>query len=181
VARTVSGIYIAQTGVHLVLASADAALVGRWFLWNPLASGISIALRRIEFCCQHGSALATPTSPRLVVRRFTFTGGTPSATVITAAKRATSDGAQVAQLRVLLTGMTGTAAGADVFAFLPSSALTAVGSAPPGEADWNPDEIGQVQMAPGEGIFLTQVDAGTPSDTRRYLTNIAWEEYTGTT
>lgn len=176
-ARSISGIYIAQTGAHVVQAAADTGTNARWYLINPLSSGIYLGLRYVEFMSQHGSALATPTSPRLQLTRFTFTG-TFSGTLITAAKRASSDATQVAKLGSNSTGITPTL-GAEVYGYLPVAALTAVGASAPGAADWVPiDADGMLELAAGEGVCLRQVDAGTTSDTRRYITNIAWQEHT---
>lgn len=174
--RKVSGVYIAQTGAHLVLAAADIATAGRWFLLNPATSGLFVALRRIEFLSQLGSALVAVTSPRLQVERFTFTGS-PTGPDIVATKRATADAAQAAKLKSSGAGITPSAA-VPLFAFLPVASATAVGYNPPGASDWNPDEDGQPVLAPQEGLIFRQPDAGTAADTRRYVTNIAWEEFT---
>jgi hypothetical protein len=174
--RVRTGVYLAQTGAHVVGATADLATAGRWFLINPIGSTVLVALRRVEFMAQMGSALATPTSPRLQLERFTFTG-TASGATITPAKRATSDAAGVAKLLTATTGLV-TTAGAAIYAFLPVASGTAVGFADATTADWLPDEDGMPVLAAGEGIVFRQADAGTVSDTRRYVTNIAWDEYT---
>jgi hypothetical protein len=179
--RVITGIYIGHTGAHVVQASAHATtgLAGFWWLTNPVGSSVSVALRRVEFMSQLGSALATPTSPRIVLERFAFTG-THTGTAIVAAKRATADATQVARLASATTGMTitGSAVGAQLFAFLPIAGATAVGYTAATAADWNPDDDGQTVLAAGEGIICRQADAGTTSDTRRFVTNIAWSEFT---
>jgi len=175
--RVVTGTYISQTGAHVVLAAAHAATAaGFWFLTNPVGSTVLVALRRIEFASQMGSILVTATSPRLQAERFTFTG-TSTGAVIVAAKQATADATQVARLASATTGLTPTA-GAAVFAFLPVASATAVAFVAAAVADWNPDADGQVILAAGEGVVFRQADAGTTADTRRFVTNIAWEEFT---
>lgn len=174
--RVVSGVYLAQTGAHLVQAAADTAPAGRWFLFNPVGSTLLVALRRVEFMSQLGSALVAVTSPRITLKLFTATG-TASGASVTPGKTRSTAAAATATLRTANTGLTITS-GADVFSFLPTASATAVGYAAPAAADWNPDEDGMIQLGAGEGVFLTQSDAGTASDTRRYVTNIAWEEYT---
>ena len=173
--RVETGVYICQTGAHVVLASAHSATAGFWWLINPTGSSVLVALRRVEFMSQLGSALATPTSPRINIERMTFTG-TASGAQITAAKRDTNDATAVATLRTASTGLTPTA-GAGVFSFLPTAGATAVGYTAATAGDWVPDEDGQVVLAAGEGIVCRQADNGTTSDTRRFVTNIAWMEF----
>lgn len=174
--RIRAGVYLCQTGAHVLLAAADAATVGRWYLINPVGSGVLVALRRIEFMSQLGSALLTPTSPRVQVERFTFTG-TASGAIIPSAKSVTAQANPVASVRSANTGLAPTA-GAPVYAFLPIACATAAAFTAPGVGDWNPDNDGMVVLTGGEGLILRQPDAGTAADTRRYITNIAWEEYT---
>ena len=76
-ARTRTGLYRAATGAHVVLAAAQAATVGFWWLINPVGSGVAVSLKRVAFMSQHGSVLATPTSPRIMLERVTFTGTAP--------------------------------------------------------------------------------------------------------
>src|SRR3954453_23216708 len=63
--------------VGTVQASAHTAPAGVFWIFNHVASGVTIALRRINFASQHNTALATPSGPRIGLRRITFTG-TPS-------------------------------------------------------------------------------------------------------
>lgn len=174
--RVVSGVYLAQTGAHVVQASADTAPAGRWFLFNPVGSAVLVAFRRLEFASQHASVLATPTSPRITLKLFTATG-TASGAAITPGKQDSTAPTATATLRTANTGLTITS-GADIFSAMPTAALTAVGAAAPAAIDWNPDDDGMPVLRAGEGLYLTQSDAGTSSDTRRYVTNIAWEEFT---
>lgn len=174
--RVLSGVYLAQTGAHVVQAAADAAGVGRWWLFNPVGSTVLVAFRRCEFLSQLGSVLAAPTSPRLTLSLFTATG-TASGASVTPGKQDSTQAAATATLRTASTGLTITD-GADVFSFMPTASATAVGYAAPAVADWLPEDEGMPILRAGEGIYLTQSDAGTASDTRRYVTNIAWEEFT---
>ena len=179
--RVETGVYVAHTGAHVVQATAHATtgLAGFWWLTNPVGSAVLVALRRVEFMSQIGSVLATPTSPRIVLERFVFTG-TATGTAIVAAKRETTDAIQVSRLSSAATGMTvtGSAVGAAVFAFLTTAAATAAGAVAASAGDWNPDEDGQIVLAAGEGIVCRQPDAGTAADTRRFTTNIGIMEYT---
>ncbi len=182
--RTRTGLYRVHSGVFVVTAAADAATAGRWWLINPVGSGVAVAVRRVSFSCQHGSALATPTSPRINLERVTFTG-TASGATITPAKRVrttvaglTADATNVGSLRTASTGLTLTA-GEPFKAFLPVVALTTAAANPPGNDEWDPaDEDTEIILAAGEGIVCRQADAGTASDTRRWVNNITWEEFT---
>lgn len=179
--RTVAGLYYVHTGAHVVQAAADAStgLAGRWWLLNPVGSSVLMALERVHFMSQLGSALATPTSPRLVLERFAFTG-TASGASVTAAKRQATDATATGTLRTAATGLTitGSAVGAAVISFLPCAGATAAGYSAPGESLWYPDEENQVILAAGEGFICRQADAGTTSDTRRFVTNLSWSEFT---
>ena len=183
-ARTRTGLYRVHAGVFVVGAAADAATAGRWWLINPVGSGVAVAVKRISFASQHGSALATPTSPRIMLERVTFTG-TASGASVTPAKRArttvagtTADATAVASVRTASTGLT-LAAGEAFKAFLPVVALTTAAACPAGTDDWDPsDEDTELILAAGEGVVCRQTDAGTASDTRRWVNNITWEEFT---
>lgn len=183
-ARTRTGMYRVATGAHVVLATAHAATAGFWWLINPVGSGVAVALKRVAFMSQHGSVLATPTSPRITLERVTLTGTatgasiTPSRRVRTAVAGLPADATPVGSLRTASTGLTLTA-GEAFRQFFPVAALTAVAAVPPGEDDHAPDmEDEETILAAGEGIVCRQADAGTTGDTRRFVTNLAWEEFT---
>lgn len=171
-----------STGVWLysflaVVAAAAQTANTQGFLWvhNP-SSTLLLAVRRSNFTSQHGSALATPTSPRIAWRRFTSTG-TPSGATVTPCKAKSSDPSATHSVRSAITGLTVTEV-ADAFAYLPVSAVTAVGACPPAYQDWNPEDEGMISLAQNEGVVLRQLDAGTAADTRRFCVNFALEEYT---
>lgn len=173
--EAILGVYYYSTGVHLVLAAADAATVARWYLVNPIGSNITLRFRRIRFMSQLGSALAAATSPRLQLERFTFTGA-PTGAVITPAKRKTADATPVAIMTTANTGMVVTN-GAVVGAFLPIASATAVGYTNATAIEWNADAERDLLLAPGEGLLFRQPDAGTTSDTRRFITSLTTEEF----
>lgn len=174
--RVGTGTYIAHTGAHVVLAAAQAAGVGFWYLFNPAGSTFLVALRRIEFMSQLGTVLATPTSPRLLAKLFTFTG-THTGALITPGKQRASYPTPGARLSTASTGATITE-GAEIFSFLPMASYTAVNGVAASSADWTPDTDGMPVLGAGEGVMFKQPDAGTAADTRRFVTNIAWEEFT---
>lgn len=183
-ARTRTGMYRASTGAHVVLAPAHAATAGFWWLLNPVGSGVAVALKRVVFMSLHGSVLATPTSPRIILERVTFTGTAsgaqvaPSRRVRTAVAGLSADATPVGSLRTASTGLALTA-GEAFRQFFPVAALTAVGAVPPAVDHHNPtSEDEEIVLAAGEGIVCRQADAGTTGDTRRFITDVVWEEFT---
>ena len=173
--ETYQGIYYYHPGALTVLATADPSTSGRWYLVNPTASTRIVRVKKLRFVCQHGSALATPTAPRITLERITFTG-TASGAAITPAQRKTADGAPVAKFVTTYSGMTVTN-GPIVHAFLPAAALTAVGGtadAPEQLYDADMDEA--IDLAAGEGVTIRQADNGTTNDTRTYVTDVVTAE-----
>lgn len=174
--REVLGSYIAHTGVNLVQASAQTFPTAFFYLINPVGNTPKIALTAIEVITQMGSALAAPTSPRLLWKLFTFTG-TASGAQITPGKLDSTMPSPTASLRTASTGLS-ISGGADVICSLPTASATAVGYAPPQMDEWfESDESQQIILRAGEGIALYQPDAGTTADTRRIITTIKWTEF----
>lgn len=175
--RVNSGVYRAHTGAHVIQASAqNGTSTGFWWLYNTSATVI-VGLRRVQQSSQHGSILVTATSPRVVLQTFTFTG-TPAGTAVTPAKTDTGFAAATASLRTTQVTSVVTLV-AQFMAFLPVTALTAVGASPPAWADWVPDtEDGEILLRQNQGVVCWQPDVGTASDTRRFITNVAWSEFT---
>jgi hypothetical protein len=179
--RVRSGVYMAQTGLHSVAAAAtNGTSTGNWWLYNPAASGLKIALRRIEFASGSGAAAAViATSPRIQLSHFTFTG-TPGGAAIASRKvdtaYATAAGLLMSTQVTSVVTLT-----QPFFAFLTGIWNQSTSSGGPGvgfASDWLPEESGQPIIAAGEGIVCWQPDAGTTSDPRRFVTNIAWDEFT---
>ncbi|HXN74888.1 MAG TPA: hypothetical protein VN855_00165 [Candidatus Acidoferrum sp.] len=171
----VAGVYFYSPTAQTVQASADAATAGRFWIINPIGNTKTVRIKAIQFTSQLGSALLTPTSPRITVERVTFTGIASGATVA-GAKRKTADPAPVS---VCITASTGIvlSAGNIIKTFLPIACATAVGFA---SADLNtfiPDINNRLDLVAGEGIVIRQPDAGTASDSRRYILNFIIEEF----
>lgn len=169
--------YIVSSGVLVVQATAHT-FASSGFLWiaNPVGSSTKIAIRGIEMSTQLGSALATPTSPRLIWSTFTFTG-TASGASLTPGKLDSSYATPTASIRTAITGMTIVKV-ADMFVTLPIAGATAVAYAPPAMDVWEPieDEY-QLVLRAGEGICLWQADNGTTSDTRRIVSTIYLSDF----
>lgn len=174
--RDTLGSYVAHTGVNLVQATAQTFPAAFFWFINPVGNANKIAITAVEVISQLGSALAAPTSPRLLWALFTFTG-TASGASITAAKLDSTYPAPTGSIRTASTGLTITKV-ADSICSLPIASATAVGYSPPQMDEWFEDqERNQIVLRAGEGIAMYQPDAGTASDTRRIITTIKWDEF----
>jgi hypothetical protein len=176
--RVRSGVHIVAFQGTVAAAIQNGTSTGFWWLYNPVGSAFSVALRRVMFQSQFSTALLTSTAPRIQLSRFTFTG-TPSGTAVPIAKQRTAD----TTFGGFLTSTQATSVvtlGNPIFAFLPvwTQSTTSGGPNTPSWSDWNPDEDGMPILAAGEGIVCWQADAGTASDTRKFVTNFAFEQFT---
>lgn len=126
---------------------------------------------------QHSTVLATPTAPRIVASRFSFTG-TASGAAVTPARIDAAMPAPITDWRTAVTGMTVTMGEVLGSAGI-VGALTAVGSYEPtnndiikpadAEDEW-------IVIKPGNGLVLWQDIAGTTSDTRKFNPTIVIDE-----
>jgi len=174
--RDMRGSYIAHSGVFTIQAAAQTFPTSFIYVINPIGNTTNMALTAIEVLSQLGSALAAPTSPRLLWKRFTFTG-TASGASITPGKLDSTFPTATGSLRTASTGMTITAV-ADMLCSLPVASATAVGYTPPQMDEWFEDiEKNQIILRAGEGIAMFQPDAGTASDTRRIIVTVKWDEF----
>lgn len=174
--RDTVGSYVAHSGNLTIQAAAHTLPAAFLYVFNPVGSTVKMALTAIEIITQLNSALAAPTSPRLLWKLFTFTG-TASGAQITPGKIDSTMAAPTGNVRTASTGLTLTN-GADMIASLPTASATAVGYAPPQMDEWFEDvEQNQIILRAGEGILLYQPDAGTTSDTRRLIVTVKWDEF----
>ena len=165
-----------NSGNLIIQATAHAATAGFFWLINPVGNTKNIKLRRVECQTQITTALVTLTAPRINIERMTFTG-TSSGAQITPTKIETSQPNATGLLITASTGLT-PSAGAIAYSFLPVMAITAVGAQVPVMLEYEPPEEAMIVLVPGEGIVCRQADAGTASDTRKLIINLAWQEYT---
>lgn len=175
----VLGVYRAALPQQTVLLTAqNGTTTGILWAHVPIAvTNKKARLRRLYVSSQHGSALATPTAPRIVMQRMTFTG-TASGAAVTAAKNDSSYPTPVFDLRTAVTGLTPTLVAA-MGAAPVVGALTAVGAYAPAVIDVFPaasEEDEWNVFAPGEGFVLFQDTAGTTSDTRVSNIVMLWDE-----
>lgn len=172
------GVYYYHSGALVVNAAADGAATaggGRLWLQNPTGSGVTLRVRKIRFKSQLASALVAVTSPRIAVEKGVFTG-TASGASVTAAKRKTADASAVGSLRTAVTGMT-ISSSAVVCSFFPVSSATAVAYNTPAIDEFDPGAEDYIELAAGELLVVRQADAGTASDTRRFMVDFVVEEF----
>lgn len=174
--RETLGHYVAHSGVFTVQATAHTFPAGFFWFINPVGNTPKIAIKDIEVVSQLGSALAAPTSPRLMFSTFTFTG-TASGASVTPGKLDSTMPSATGSFRTASTGLTITKV-ADMLCSLPTASATAVGYAPPQLDEFHTDEEdSQIILRAGEGLAFWQPDAGTTADTRRIIVTVKWEEF----
>lgn len=174
--RELLGSYVAHSGVFTVQATAQTLPTAFLYVFNPVGNTRNMALTAIEVLSQLGSALAAPTSPRLLWKRFTFTG-TASGAQITPGKLDSTMPTATCNVRTASTGLSITT-GADMICSFPIASATAVGYSPPQMDEWFEDvESNQIILRAGEGILFYQPDAGTTADTRRIIVTVKWDEF----
>jgi hypothetical protein len=185
--RVASGVFIASPASQVIQAAAHAANLGFLALFNRSAAQM-IEVRRVEFVPFRPAVTVFPTAPEITLERFSYTG-TPNGTLTTPAKSVrttqngeTADANSVGELRVP-GGATITAG--DKFHRFVHPATLIVFAAGTQATDivvpqmYRPsDDDGRMVLANGEGMMIRQDTAATASDTRRFLLNIAWTEYT---
>lgn len=174
--RELVGVYHAATVVQSVQAAAQNGTT-TGFVWFFVTSPIlKVALRRIEAHFGGAAATATVTVPRIAVQRMTYTGAPTGAQINPVVARSGDPGA-TSSLRIASIGAT-PVLGAFAYNFLPPNFLTAVGATDGPLREYEPlNEEGQLVFVNGEGFVVYQPDAGTASDPRRFVLNIAWEEF----
>lgn len=180
-ARLNTGVFRALTNTagasHTVQAAAqNGTSTGFWWLYNA-SSTVIVGLRRVRFRSQFSAVTAFPTCPRIVLQRMTFTG-TPAGTAITPTKTDSGFGAAVASLRS--TQVTSVVTLLEQFeGFMPPVSLTAVAYGATVVDDWVPDtEDGEILLRQNQGVACWQADAGSTSDTRKFIMSVAWSEFT---
>lgn len=175
----VLGVYRTALAQQTVQAAAQNG-TATGFVWAHvpvLVSNKWARIRRVYYSSQHSTALATPTAPRLVLQRFTFTGVAAGASVA-AGKVDSAAPTAILDLRTAVTGLTVTL---DVLMAAAGicGALTAVGA-------YNVSDVNIIDPAsnedewpiikPGQGFVLYQDIAGTVADTRKFNPVIVWDE-----
>jgi hypothetical protein len=180
--QKINGLFHFCFTLYTVAAAAQngtSAAIG--WLQNPSTAGVNARLRFVQMA--HTNTVATAidhtSAPRIAVQRITHTDGWSGAT-LNVAKRATADSNNIANIRTATTGTTVTLAATQLVwsSLVPGADITTSGvlNIQFGET-WRPvfeDEY--VVIAPGEGIVIYQIDAGTTSDQRKTLVKGCWDE-----
>ena len=180
--RSVLGVYYVTSGtIAFPTAAHNVTATGYGWFYNPVGSAVKMALRRTFTQTQFALTTAVDvTVPRQAMSLFTFTG-TGSGTLITPAKRDSTDAAAVGNVRTAVTGLTVTL-GAMIKSDFPNinstaSSATIQTSLPvAGTQEWDPPEDEQVILRAGEGIAFWSADASTTAN-RRWSVDICWEEF----
>jgi hypothetical protein len=177
----ITSIYRLALVQSTVLAAAqNGTTAGFLFGHMPsTATTRAMRLRRMSFSSQHSTALATPTAPRLLVRRYTSSGGLSGALVAPNINDSAVHATPSALYSLANTGTTVVHVGIGFGAAALAGALTAVGAYEPCYKDLiDPaaDEDDWPVFRPGEGFVVYQDVAGTTSDTRKFNLQILCDE-----
>lgn len=176
--RVRRGVYMVNWG-WTVAAAAQVQPAGFLFIGNPntAGSGIKLGIRRLTFHTQAGSALATPTAPRVSIYKTTFTGS-PSAGNATVTPVDSAMASFTGLYRNANTGLAIPTGLLPIHSYYPIVAATAVGFVTPSYHDYVPEEFESIVLNAGELIYFAQPDAGTTGDTRKVMVTLVVEEYT---
>ena len=178
--RSVTGLYkFLIPSQAIPIAAHTATTTGFFYLINPLASTVKIAVDRMTFSHNFSTTLALDlVAPLIHISRISFTG-TLSAAAITPAKRATADATAQGLISNAMTGLTVTNV-ANIFGFVGITMDLVTGGAGHWMAqvnEWNPqDDEDEMILQPGEGLVVWSTLAVTTAN-RKLIINGAWLEY----
>jgi hypothetical protein len=166
---------------NTVLAAAqNGTTAGMLFGHMPsTVSGKAMRLRRLSASSQHSTALATPTAPRLLVRRYTSSGGLSGALLAPNINDSLVHITPACLFSLANTGTTVVHVGIGFGTIGLTGALTAVGAYHPDFIDVidpGEDEDDWPVFRPGEGFVVYQDVAGTTSDTRKFNLQLVADE-----
>lgn len=184
----VLGVYRAASALLSVQAAAQNG-TSTGFLWAhvPIAvTGKAVRLRQMRVEFNNVGVTSMPTTPRIGIARFAFTG-TPTGATSAGARMATAHPVPVLDMRTAVTGLTvtldPTPGSLLSVTQVPAGLLagTAASFTPhPSIVQWLLDgtaaEDEFLTLEPGEGMVLYQLDAGTASDSRRFSYSMLWDE-----
>lgn len=186
-ARKLQGMYhLGGAAVAALVETAhNGTSTGFWWFQNPLASTVNARIRRMEFSWTCTTELDLLGVPRVIVQRFTWSSGVASGAAIVPCKGKTTHDTNVANWRTAPTGMSGIAlvSGAIAYQVIPPTlGVTGAVGMFWGRSPWVHEyfpttEDGFLDIAPGEGLVVFQVDTGVASDGRTLSFNPRWDEY----
>lgn len=179
-AKIVSVYRLALVQATVAAAAQNGTTAGFLFAHMPsTATTRAMRLRRMSFSSQHSTVLATPTAPRLLIRRFTSSGGLSGTLVAPNLNDSALHATPAALYSLVNTGVTVVHVGIGFATAGIAGAITAVGAYEPCTKDIiDPaaDEDDWPVFRPGEGFVIYQDTAGTASDTRKLNIQILCDE-----
>jgi hypothetical protein len=189
--EVVKGVYRTALPLQSVVAAAhNGTTTGFLWMFCPAAvTNRAMRLRRAKLAFQHSAVTAAmPTIPRIGLSRFTYTGtlsgaqvagakidpdsANPSIDMRTASTGGaltlnTDPGSLLASVIVPPTLLLGT---------LPTSALIAIPNSEQELISSNANEDEWPMIKAGQGLVISQLDAATAADLRRFSLDILWDE-----
>lgn len=177
----VTSIYKLALAQSTVLATAQNGTTAVMLIGHMPAAATTRAMRirRCFVTSQHSTVLATPTAPRLLLRRFTSAAALSGTLVAPTLGDSARDATPSALFSLVTTGVTVVHVGIG-FGIAPiTSCLTAVGindPAPTDAVNHGDDEDEWPVFRPGEGFVAYQDVNGTTSDTRKINITLSCDE-----
>lgn len=168
--------------VQATVAAAAQNGTTAGFLFAHMPSAVTtraMRLRRLSVTSQHSTALATPTAPRLLLRRLTSSGALSSGLLAPNVNDALIHATPSGLFSLVNTGLTVAHVGIGFASAGLAGALTAVGAYEPCYKDLiDPasEEDEWPVFRPGEGFVVYQDTAGTASDTRKFNLQLLCDE-----
>jgi hypothetical protein len=164
-----------------VLAAAQNGTTAVMLIAHMPASATTRAmrLRRCFVTTQHSTVLATPTAPRLLLRRFTSAAALSGTLVAPTLGDSVRDATPACLYSLVTTGVTVVHVGIGFGVAPITNCLTAVGISDPAPIDavqQGDDEDEWPVFHPGQGFVAYQDVAGTTADTRKINIQISCDE-----
>lgn len=181
-AYTLTGRYFFESAIKSISAAGgeNGTTTGSLWFQNPVAATITAILRSLEAVLAANAATVAASAPDVLFQKFTFTG-TASGAQEDALIQKTGLTANQLRIRSAMTGMTVSLVTGVIGKVVPPAILTAVGIyggiVPVYRQDPQVYQRGQdLEIAPGEGIVVYQVGAGSTTDPRRFTVRAKWDE-----
>jgi len=171
--QSTTSVYRLALVQNTVLAAAQNGTTAVMLIGHmpSTATTRAMRLRRLSFSAQHSTALATPTAPRLLARRFTSSGSLTGALLAPNINDSAVHDTPACLFSLATTGLTVVHVGIGFGVGALPAAITAVGASDPcflDMVDPASDEDEWPVFRPGQGFVVFQDTAGTASDTRKF-------------
>lgn len=170
-AQIVSIYRLALVQATVAASAQNGTTAGLLFGHMPAsATTRAMRLRRLSVSSQHSTALATPTAPRLLVRRFTSAAALSTSLIAPNLNDSVAHATPACLYSLVNTGVTVVHVGIGFGTAGITGAITAVGAYPTPYQDIidpSADEDDWPVFHPGQGFVVYQDVAGTTADTRK--------------